>query len=153
MTALLIITGYPSPKTGEWVGGLRPRTVDYTTVYFVKDLPKKFRGIDLNWYGPFTAGQAANIPIDDAEFWIRKGYASYTPPAPTVMPTEIPGLSELTQAIRNLNSTMTTKIESVSAQIQGLSGQISTITAVAAIEGVAIILLAIALVAVRKKSA
>ncbi|MDW8061585.1 MAG: hypothetical protein RMJ00_02680, partial [Nitrososphaerota archaeon] len=39
----------------------------------------RFRGIDLIWYGPFKAGDAVRIPADDAEFWIRKGYASYTP--------------------------------------------------------------------------
>jgi len=78
-TVLYLLCGYPSPKAGTWIGGLRPKEIDYTTVYFTKDAPR-FRGIDLTWYGPFKAGSATRIPVDDAEFWIRKGYASYTPP-------------------------------------------------------------------------
>jgi hypothetical protein len=148
MTAILWIVGYPSPKTGEWVGGLRPRNIGYTTVYFVKGISMKFRGIDLKWYGPFSIGDAATIPVDDAEFWVRKGYASYTPPAPHI---EIPEIAEIMRAIQNLNSTMTVKIESVSTQIQALSGQIFTITIVAALEGIIIILLAILLVTTRRK--
>ncbi|MDW8061586.1 MAG: hypothetical protein RMJ00_02685, partial [Nitrososphaerota archaeon] len=32
------VTGYLSPKTGEWVGGIRPTRIDYTVVYFTKDV-------------------------------------------------------------------------------------------------------------------
>ncbi|HDI31880.1 MAG TPA: ABC transporter substrate-binding protein [Thermofilum sp.] len=73
----LVLNGYLSPKTGEWVGGIKPTKIDYVTVVFSKDTPK-FRGIDLTWYGPFKAGETAEIPLDDAEFWIAKGYARRT---------------------------------------------------------------------------
>ena len=61
----------------EWVDGIKPKTIDYATVYFTADV-KKFRGIDLSWYGPFEHGDAARTPADDAKFWIAKGYASYS---------------------------------------------------------------------------
>ncbi|MBS7619012.1 ABC transporter substrate-binding protein, partial [Candidatus Bathyarchaeota archaeon] len=46
---VIALTGYQSTITGEWVGGIRPKTITYTTVYFTKDTPR-FRGIDLVWY-------------------------------------------------------------------------------------------------------
>ena len=102
----LVVNGYLSPATGEWVGGLRPKTIDYELVYFTKDTPK-FRGIDLSWYGPLKAGDARRIPADDAEFWIRKGYASYT-----VVPPE---LVELEKTVDKLKETVGSLEKAVAA--------------------------------------
>ena len=147
-TFLLVITGYPKPGTGEWVGGIRPRKIDYATVYFTKDTPK-FRGIDLQWYGPFKAGDAARIPADDAEFWIAQGYASYKPPA---VAAKIPGLEELTKAVSDLETTVSavaSDVETIKSQIAAISGQIGALAAVAALEAIVIIILAVLLL--RKK--
>ena len=141
-TFLLVITGYPKPGTGEWVGGIRPRTIDYATIYFTKDTPK-FRGIDLQWYGPFKTGDAARIPSDDAEFWIAKGYASYKPPV--VTPT-IPELAEIASAVSDIKTAVTALSDDVKAlkdQVAALSGQVGTLGAVAALEAIVIIVLAI----------
>ena len=146
---IMVVAGYPSPKAGgKWVGGLRPRRIEYTTVYFTKDTPE-FRGIDLAWYGPFKAGEAARVPIDDAEYWIRMGYASYTPPPP-----KITGLEEIPKALASIRtdiSDLKSSITSLSESIAGLSGQFSGLIAAVAIEGIAIIILAIALILLMRR--
>jgi hypothetical protein len=157
---LLTILGYKSPKTGEWVGGIRPREVDYVTVYFTKDTPKS-RGIDLTWYGPFSAGDSASVPVDDAEFWIRKGYASYTPIIPTPpVPPEIPAIAEAVEDLLGDVAGLTTELAAVSGDVtallgemEALRGQMSMLMVVAVVEGIAIIALAIALIMVRRKPA
>lgn len=118
---LLVVTGYPSPKTGEWVGGIKPTKIDYATVYFTKDTPK-FRGIDLVWYGPYKSRDAARIPTDDAEFWIKKGYASYTPPMPTV--SVAPEIQPLVTQIDEVSK----KIDSLKSGIDQLNANFSTLT-------------------------
>jgi peptide/nickel transport system substrate-binding protein len=116
-----VVTGYPSPKTGEWVGGIKPTKIDYATVYFVKDTPK-FRGIDLIWYGPFKAGDAARIPADDAEFWIKKGYASFTPPAPTApaAPNIQPLVNQVAENSKKIDE-LKGNIDNLVAQLSGLA--------------------------------
>ncbi len=124
----LVINGYKSPKTGEWVGGVRPRTVEYTTVYFTKDVPK-FRGVDLNWYGPYKAGDAARIPADDAEFWIAKGYASFKPTIPTPTVT-LPGVEALASDIKDVKTSvdaLSSSIKELGSKIDALTGQLSTL--------------------------
>lgn len=152
-TFLLVIVGYPKPGTGEWVGGIRPRHIDYVTVYFTKDV-SKFRGIDLQWYGPFKAGEAARIPADDAEFLVKKGLASYKPPAVTPKVT-IPEIKTILTAISDVSTAVSGVADEVKAlkdKIDALAGQISTLTTIMAIEAIAIIILAIALIfAIRRK--
>jgi peptide/nickel transport system substrate-binding protein len=116
-----VVTGYLSPRTGEWVGGIKPSKIDYVTVYFTKDTPK-FRGIDLVWYGPFKAGDAARIPADDAEFWIKKGYASYTPPIPTI------SLAPEIQPLVNQISENSKKIDALKSSVDNLVSQLSSLT-------------------------
>jgi len=139
---LFVVTGYPSTKTGEWVGGIRPARIDYATVYFTNDTPK-FRSIDLTWYGPFKAGDAARIPADDAEFYIRKGYASYTPRvsiAPELQPLSNQ-VSELRDAVNSLKDS-----------IGGLSSQLSSLTMLLTVNLVlTLVLIAVVLYSAFKK--
>lgn len=147
-TFLTVVAGYPTEK-GEWVGGVRPRTVEYTTVYFTKSTPK-FRGIDLVWYGPFSAGDAERIPTDDAEFWVKKGYASYKP---IISAPKIPELATIAKSISALSSSvdeLKSSVESVKASVAGISGTVTTLTVGIVIEAIAIIILAVALL--RKRS-
>jgi len=140
----ITVTGYPSPLAGgEWVKGIRPASVDYEIVYFTKATPK-FRGIDLTWYGPFKAGDSKRIPADDAEFWIRKDYASYSAPVPGLSP-------ELAEAIRSLNTTVVATRESLLREVRGLSGQMATLSIAAAVEGIAVIVLAAVLVLIIRR--
>ena len=148
----LVINGYKSTITGEWVGGIRPRTIEHATVYFTKDTPK-FRGIDLAWYGPFESGDSARIPADDAEFWIRKGYASYTPPV--VVPPEIPAIAKAVEKllgdVSDLKTSVAEGISATRGEVEALRGQMSTLVAVATIEGIAIVALAVALVFIMRR--
>jgi peptide/nickel transport system substrate-binding protein len=129
------ICGYQDPGTGEWVGGIRPRTIDYTTIYFTQDVAR-FRATDLVWMGPFSAKDSARLPVDDAEYWISKGYASYTPPAPGLSP-------ELSEALTNLQDAITTSNENLADQIASLNGQMTTIMVVAVVQLIAIAVLAV----------
>jgi peptide/nickel transport system substrate-binding protein len=129
------ITGYKSPKTGEWVGGIRPKTVSYVTVYFKEDVPK-FRGIDLTWYGPFKKGDAGRVPDDDTEFLIARGYASLTPPS--TLPTEV------TDAIKSTSNTLS----SLSSAVSTLQG---TLTALMAVQVITLILVIVVIAFMLRK--
>jgi len=121
---------------------LKPAKIDYTIVYFMKETPK-FRGIDLVWYGPFKSGDAARIPLDDAEFWISKGYASLTPPI-----TPITGLEEISAKLDQISSSLTdlnTKIGDTLSGISAISGTINSLIIAVIIEAIVIIILAIGL--------
>ncbi|MEM1990991.1 MAG: hypothetical protein QW782_10230, partial [Candidatus Bathyarchaeia archaeon] len=121
---------------------LKPTKIDYTIVYFTKETPK-FRGMDLVWYGPFKAGDGARIPMDDAEFWINKGYASLTPPV-----TPITGLEEINAKLSEISSTLTNlnkKVEDLSSGMGAISGSLNTLTAALIIEAIVIVVLAISL--------
>jgi peptide/nickel transport system substrate-binding protein len=136
----LMINGFNSSKTGGWVGGIRLRTIDYATVYFTKHTPE-FRGIDLTWYGPFEADDSERIPADDAEFYIGKGYASYSPPVPT-----FPELATIAQTV----SSMSTDLTSVKTSLAGLSGAVGILEIAVILEAVAIV--ALALILFRRKT-
>jgi len=114
--------------------------VDYATVYFTKDTPK-FRGVDLTWYGPFETGDSQRIPADDAEFYIGKGYASYSPPTPT-----FPELATIGQTV----SSMSTDLATVKTTVTALSGSVGIVEIAVVLEAIAII--ALALILFRKKT-
>jgi len=135
---------------------IKPAEIPTTVVYFTKDTPR-FRGVDLVWYGPFKRGDATRLPTDDAEFWIRKDSASYSPP-PSEVPPEIPviarGVESLLEGVSGLASTidaMSGSIDSLRQEMGALRGQISMFAAAAAVEGIAIIVLAAVLVLTRRK--
>ncbi len=143
----LMINGFNSTKAGGWVGGIRLRTVDYATVYFTK-ATSRFRGIDLSWYGPFKAGDSERIPADDAEFYIAKGLASYSPPAPV-----FPELATIAQTVSGIKTDLTdvkTSVDKLKSDVAGISGTVSTLYLVALLEAIAIV--ALALLLFRKKS-
>jgi peptide/nickel transport system substrate-binding protein len=144
---LLVITGYRSPRTGEWVGGIRPAKIDYTTIYFTKDT-SRFRGIDLTWYGPYKAGEAARIPVDDAEFWIRQGYASYTPPiaAPAIPPELSAALSKLESGVSDLQS----RVTAIESSIRALATTTTLAAALAAIATILVLVELAILIRIRK---
>jgi len=117
----LVINGYKSPTTGEWVGGLIPTSISYVTVYFTKDYGR-FRGIDLKWYGPFKAGDAARVPEDDADFLISQGVASLTPTIPTPSAPTV----ELTPVLDRLDK-LSSAVTEVSTHINSLTQSLSNL--------------------------
>ncbi|MEM3745387.1 MAG: ABC transporter substrate-binding protein [Candidatus Bathyarchaeia archaeon] len=122
---------------------LKPTKIDYTIVYFTKETPK-LRGIDLVWYGSFKAGESARIPVDDAEFWIKKGYASLTPPI-----TPITGLEDISAKLDEVSSllkSMDAKIESLSSNIVTVSGSLTGLIIAVILEAIAIIVFAFRLI-------
>lgn len=142
------VAGYISPTTGDWVGGLRPTQVDYAITYFTKATPK-FRGIDLQWYGGFKKGDSANIPVDDAQFWIKQGYASFAPPSP-----EAEILPILTQYMTTLNSTISTmsqQMQAVQNVLSSTNDRLNLLSVAAVVEGIAIVVLVVAFVMVRRR--
>lgn len=132
---------------------IEPTTIPTTTVYFTEDTRQfrssgTFRGINHVWYGPFEPGDAAMMPVDDAEYWVRMNYASYTPPAPPVPVEELlETISELNTRVENMETTT----NSLAAEVRSLSSQLSTLTIVA---GVALIIAIVSLAMgfLRKKS-
>jgi len=123
---------------------VKPTTIDYEVVYFTNDTPRSYRGIDLNWYGPFEAGDSAKIPDDDAEWYIRTDFASYSPVIPT---PEIPELAAIAESI----SALSTSLDSVKADVGGISGSLTMLTIGIVVEAIAVIVLAVALL--RKRPA
>jgi hypothetical protein len=109
---------------------IEPAEIPMSTVYFVKDTKEfrpegTFRGIDHVWYGPFKKGDAAVIPLDDAEFWVRMGFASYTPPKEELPPI----IEELSTKVNNMETT----VKSLETSINNLSSQLSMVSILAAI--------------------
>jgi len=56
--------------------------MEYVTVWFVRDVPS-FVGVDGAKYGPYSIGDRATIPRDDADRLVGEGLASLTPPVYT----------------------------------------------------------------------
>jgi len=151
----------------------------YLTVFATTDLPE-FTAADGGTYGPFIQGEAATVPEQDAESLILAGKASYTAPvAPEI--SEVADAATRNKAamdalgilMGNMNSTMADLSEDVSstyqsvealsgqvstltsqtsvAAVEALSGQVSTLTSVAIVEGVAIVVVAVLAVLLRRK--
>ena len=157
-------------ELASWFGGffytilnLKPATaveLTYLTVFATTDLPE-FTAADGGTYGPFIGGEAATIPEQDAESLILAGKASYTAPvAPEI--SEVADAATRNKAamdalgilMGNLNSTMADLSEDVSSthqSVEALSGQISTLTSVAVVEGIVIVVVAALAVLLRRK--
>jgi len=129
---------------------LKPSKIDYGIAYFTDDMPK-FRGIDLVWYGPFEAGDAARVPTSDIEFLVRKGSASFTP---IIGPPT--GIEELTSRVEDLSSAvsdLSEGVEAIGTNVAAMSGTITMLTTAVAIEAVIIVLVVImAFVLVRRRA-
>jgi len=126
-TMNLLINGYPSPKRGgEWVGGIKPAQIFYTTIYITKEVPR-FRGVDLQWYGPFKVGDAVRLPEEDANRLLQAGLASLSPPPPRIeIPTiTVPqvggdqGMRELANSIANLANTIQQSLQKFGTDVMG----------------------------------
>jgi len=119
---------------------LKPSEIDYSIAYFTKDT-SNFRGVDLIWYGPFEAGDAARIPTGDIEFWNRKGYASYTP---VITPTgDIEALAAKIDDLSTAVSDLSSGLEGIETNLAAVSGTITTLTTAVAIEAIVIILVVV----------
>jgi peptide/nickel transport system substrate-binding protein len=136
------IAGYPDPDTGDWLGGIRPVTVETATVYFTEDVDYAFRGLDLEWYGPFDTADAARIPADDAELLISKGLASYSPPGLA----GIPGIAEDVSDLKTSADDLSSDIETLQTTVTDLTAQLGTLTMGIGALGVGVVVLALALV-------
>jgi len=129
---------------------LKPSKIDYGIAYFTDDMPK-FRGIDLVWYGPFEAGDAARVPTSDIEFLVRMGTASFTP---IIGPPT--GIEELTSRVEDLSSAvsdLSEGVEAIGTNVAAMSGTITMLTTAVAIEAVIIVLVVLmAFVLVRRRA-
>jgi len=132
----------------------------YLTVFATTDIPA-FTATDKLTYGPFIKREAMTIPKQDAERMILAGKASYTS---SVSP-EISAVADaatrdkaaidaLGILLHKMNSTMAGLSEDVSSthhSVEALAGQVSTLTSVAAVEGIAIVVVAVLAVLLRRK--
>ena len=151
---------------------LRPATsveLTYLTVFAITDIPK-FNAVDGETYGPFANKEVTTLPKQDCERLILEGKASYTAPV-------IPEVSAIADAatknraamdavdifIHRLNSIVASfsegveavegveAIEALDGKINTMAGKINTMTNVAIVEGIAIVVLAVVTVLLRRK--
>jgi peptide/nickel transport system substrate-binding protein len=116
-------------------------SIEYASVWFTGNVTA-FTGVDGKTYGPFEEGENGFLPIQDIEQLISENLASYS----------LPGLTEITNAIAQIQDQMSTQNTALTNSVNNLTAQISTIETMATVEGIGIIVLAIALVlALRKK--
>ncbi|RLE92331.1 MAG: hypothetical protein DRN04_10515, partial [Thermoprotei archaeon] len=73
--------------------------------------------------------------------------------APTPKPAVPAGLYETVNATYKTVTTISSELKTIKDQLSALAGQVGTLTAVAAIEGIIIIILAVAVVMVSRKKA
>ncbi|MCD6510435.1 MAG: ABC transporter substrate-binding protein [Thermoprotei archaeon] len=118
----------------------KPQIIGYTYVWITKKV-SNFTGADGKVYGPFEEGSYVNLPKPDADRLIKEGKASYTPPFAGAIQSVLSRITNLSKGI-----------ESLRGEVTNISGQLSTLTAVSALEAVIIILLAIGLIITRRKS-
>jgi len=129
--------------------GARP-AIEYAYVWITKDI-EAFTGVDKRTYGPFSEGDYVNIPKEDADRLVAEGAASYTPPGAPAAEELKNMISALTADVRELKGTVG-ELAGISESIISISSQMSMLTTGVAIEGIVIIILAIALVlAMRRK--
>lgn len=131
---------------------LQPTNIPTVTVYWTKDTTQfrpsgTFRGIDHVWYGPFERGDAAIIPVDDAEYWVRIGYASYTPPITIPVEELLATISDLNTRVDNMETT----INSLTTEVSSLSSQLSMLTILAGV-ALTIAIVSLAVGFLRRKS-
>jgi len=135
-----------------------PVVIEYVGTWFTAAVTA-FTGVDDKSYGPFAKGEYAVIPKPDAERLINAGSASFTAPlAPEItsalseIRTRVGTVTDQVGTLSGKMDTLTGKVETLTDQLSSLAGQASTLTTVAAAEGIAVIVLAIALVvALRRK--
>jgi len=120
-TMNLLISGYYSPLKDQWIGGIKPSQISYVTVYVTKEIPK-FRGIDLNWYGPLKPGDAVRLPEEDANRLLSAGVVSLTPPLPKI---EIPTITFPQQINESSVAEISKSITGLASSLQDFANQLS----------------------------
>ncbi|MCK4300334.1 MAG: hypothetical protein KAX80_12410, partial [Planctomycetes bacterium] len=67
--------------------GIKPPALELVTVYPSTHI-NQFTGVDTKLYGPYEAGEAALIPRENAEIFVREHFASWEklPPKPPEIP-------------------------------------------------------------------
>ncbi len=130
--------------------GAKP-PVTYTHVWITEAI-EAFTGTDKRSYGPFSEGDYAQLPQEDAEALVVQGVASFESP--------IPGLSELLTAISNVNEgvagnsenidALQTNVESLIETIATQNSQITMLLAVVVINMILTLVL-LAFILMRKK--
>jgi len=120
-TMNLLISGYYSPLKDQWIGGIKPSQISYVTVYVTMEIPK-FRGIDLNWYGPLKPGDAVRLPEEDANRLLSAGVVSLTPPLPKI---EIPTITFPQQINESSVAEISKSITGLASSLQDFANQLS----------------------------
>jgi len=125
-----------------------PPAISYVGAYFLKDV-EAFTGVDGKIYGPFTKGEFAMIPKDDAERLVAQGLASYSPPTPAELTEIAKTVSDLSGRVSRIETTVTdlsSAISDLRSRVDALSAQIASITTV--IEGIGIVTIILVIVAI-----
>jgi len=123
--------------------GARPE-IEYAYVWITQAI-EAFTGVDKRTYGPFSEGDYVNIPKEDADRLVAEGKASYTPPAAPAGEELKNMISALSADVKDLKETVG-GLAGISESVASISGQMSMLSTGVAIEGIVIIILAIALV-------
>jgi peptide/nickel transport system substrate-binding protein len=139
-----------------------PPYIIYITAY-AKASIAAFTGVDGKTYGPYEAGDAMLIPMEDAERLVDEGKATYSPPVPAEIGEIAESVSDLHGKVSRLESTLagisastadlSSAISNLKASVEALSGQIASVTTTVAVVGVVTIILVIAaiMMIMRKK--
>ena len=97
--------------------------VEYVGVYITGPVPE-FIGVDGEKYGPFSEGDYARLPREDAERLIDEGLASYKPPTAPEISELVDKVSTIEAGVASLEETMS----ELETTISNLSGQLSSLT-------------------------
>lgn len=136
--------------------------MEYVTVWFVRDVPS-FIGVDGAKYGPYSIGDRATIPKDDADRLLAEGKATTTPAIPGIdeiikgvssIRDSIEGygklLSSIQNSITNLDTNMEKQIAAIEALKTSIDGLYMMMNAILAIAIITVVLAGIALVRIKK---
>jgi len=122
--------------------------IESSYVWFAEDVAA-FTGADMRTYGPFSEGAYDKIPREDADRLVAEDVASFQAPIPGLSQI-LSSISEVSSAMNTLQSSMASSLTEVSSNVTALSSQMSTLTAGLVVEGIAIVILAVALLMRRK---
>jgi peptide/nickel transport system substrate-binding protein len=130
--------------------GAKP-AISYAYVWMT-DVVEAFTGADQRTYGPFSEGDYAQLPLEDAEALVADGLASFE--------ASIPGLTELLTAISGVNEGIASNSENIDAMQTSVAALVDTVAAQSSqitmlLAGVAIdtilVLVLLVLILIRKK--
>ena len=160
-------TGWPSTENLYMIGGpwwpefllvyyklkpvKAPPPMEYVVVWFTSKVAE-FIGADGVKYGPFEEGEYKSLPKPDAERLVKEGLASYKMPTPPELSAIVEDLAKIKEEVGALSTTITETSKALTEDLRTLGGQLSMLTTAAAVEGFAILVLAVGLaILIRKK--